>query len=363
MLKPLARKDISLGCDPEFFFSTKGEIIGAEKVIPKEGIKNIRGKIIIDGVQAEINPAASTCRAYLGRNISECFNELYQKIKNKKGLETNFAQTISVTKKEMDSLSPESKRFGCMPSLNIHNKKAKVGIKDPSKYMFRSAGGHIHVGITGGLNETDGRSLTTLAETKIFKEHPERIINMMDIIVGNTCVLIDRDEGNKERRKTYGRAGEYRKPEHGIEYRTLSNFWLKNYALMSLVMNLSRLAVSIVLRSTKENNYEKEIISKINKKEITKAINENDYTLARKNFDNIKQILIEITKGYHDSPFTEEYLPLFENFIKKGTDYWFKENPILHWIKLKDQGHEKGWESFLRNQVKEDIKKENINTY
>jgi len=27
---------ITMGCDPEFFFSKKGEIIGSEKIIPKD---------------------------------------------------------------------------------------------------------------------------------------------------------------------------------------------------------------------------------------------------------------------------------------------------------------------------------------
>ena len=57
----------SMGCDPEFFLKDKeGSTIGSEKFIPKGGIRVGGSKFIIDGVQAELNPAPSTCRALLG---------------------------------------------------------------------------------------------------------------------------------------------------------------------------------------------------------------------------------------------------------------------------------------------------------
>ena len=69
---------ISLGCDPEFFFSKKGKVIGSEKVLPENGLCDSSGygKIVMDGVQAEINPSPSTCRASLGYNIRNCFTNI-----------------------------------------------------------------------------------------------------------------------------------------------------------------------------------------------------------------------------------------------------------------------------------------------
>jgi hypothetical protein len=229
--------------------------------------------------------------------------------------------------------------------------------------MSRSAGGHIHI----GKNTPTG----TKAD-KIFKKTPERLVNMLDIIVGNTCVLLDRSEGNKKRRETYGRAGEYRLPTHGLEYRTLSNFWLKDYALMSFVMSMTRLAVSIVVTSTPKNNIEKEILSKIKIKDITKAINENNFALAQENFSKIQKILTEITQPtkdkygrkiqYENSPITENTLELFNHFTKKGIDYWFKGNIIKNWIEYRSNKKiQMGRESFLKTVVKEDKLKETIN--
>lgn len=353
----LKHKTISFGCDPEFFFTVQGKTIGAEKIIPKKGIKykaktthNTEGgytakgtesKIIIDGVQAELNPRANTCRANLGNEISQCFRELYKKMQKNKSVKADFSQMIEITQEEMDSLDASSKQFGCMPSYNTYGEN-KIKVKDASKYLKRSAGGHLHIGFV----DTDTE--------KLLNTRTDEVVKVLDIILGNTCVLIDRDKGNIERRKNYGRAGEYRKPKHGLEYRTLSNFWLKSYQLMSFVTGMARLAVCIVA-----SDLTNEITSKVNEKDIQKAINKNDFKLAYKNYNAIKNTLTEITqKG--DYPITKDTQEAFEYFIKMGVDHWFKEDPMEHWIKL-PEGHETGWESFLNKIAKEIKEKQNAN--
>ena len=52
---------VTLGCDPEFFFSKNGAIVGSEKVLDKNGfVVNGSSKFVIDGVQAELNPIPNT---------------------------------------------------------------------------------------------------------------------------------------------------------------------------------------------------------------------------------------------------------------------------------------------------------------
>src|ERR1039458_3045059 len=91
-LKPLLfYQAVSLGCDPEFFFAKGGKVIGSEKVLDAGGIEtkpqdqvanyhpkgeNI-SKFIMDGVQAELNPRPSSCRALLGNEIRACFRDLH----------------------------------------------------------------------------------------------------------------------------------------------------------------------------------------------------------------------------------------------------------------------------------------------
>ena len=85
----LVDKNVVIGCDPEFFFAKKGKIIGAEKVLPEDGLKYVpswgesKSKIIIDGVQAELNPRPNSCRASLADEISQCFKTVSKNFKGR----------------------------------------------------------------------------------------------------------------------------------------------------------------------------------------------------------------------------------------------------------------------------------------
>ena len=139
---------IIFGCDPEFFFTKGGKITGAEKFIPKDGLvidrESVKNpalqegdtKIVIDGVQAELNPRADTCRARLGNELSACFRKLYEELKPK----LDFSGMIEISKDELDGLSEKARQFGCAPSNNVYG-KSKMAIKDASKFYKRSAGG------------------------------------------------------------------------------------------------------------------------------------------------------------------------------------------------------------------------------
>ena len=353
----LKHHTITMGCDPEFFFSQKGKIIGSEKVIPKDGLavldqygNPLNSKIIIDGVQAELNPKEQTCRVFLSNNISRCFKQILETMKTKENpdLSIDFTQTIKVTKEELASLEPENQILGCSPSKNAYNKRNFISVKNGAKYYYRSAGGHIHIGNYAANNDIQ-RAL----------DNPNTLIPLLDIILGNTCVLLDKDPGNIQRRKVYGRAGEYRTPPHGIEYRTLSNFWLKNYKLASFVFGLTRETVNILANSTKEHNYAKEIIKAVKRTDIKKAINKNDFDLALSNFKKIEPIIDKLTKTGEDYylPLNSKNLIDFNFFITKDLNHWFKEDPLKHWT-TPNPTAAGGWEDFLLRTVRSERLKE-----
>jgi len=341
-----------LGSDPEFFYANKqGVVIGSEKVLPKEGISMGEGKIIRDGVQAELNPEPRLCREQLAGNIRSCFQKIKEQMAGKELLYINFKEVVEVSQKEMDELSDESKVFGCAPSNNIYTGKSIIKF-DPKVYRYRSAGGHIHLGkwtksMIGEYNDLTG----IFADINTALDDPKRTVPILDLIVGNTCVLVDRDPLAIERRKVYGKAGEYRTPPHGIEYRTLSNFWLKCYPLMGFVMGLARLAVLIVA-----NDRDKELLSKVKIENVAKAINENNFELAYKNFKKIEKPLLDmIPDGFDNSiPITKNTIKEFKHFLTKDLSYWFKEDSLEHWVNLNISGHN-GWEGFIQNFVRKDM--------
>ncbi len=331
MTNNLATPALTFGCDPEFFLEENGKIVGAEKLIDIDKGASVAfgSQIIVDGVQAELNPASSYCREILAGHIQRCLSEVRNIIAAKRpNMKANFSTTVEVNPEEMDSLDPKSRMFGCAPSFSVaKEKKPEI---DGSTYPFRSAGGHIHL----GAREGNAQALKALREYR-------PMVNLLDILVGNTCVLIDRAEGSKKRREVYGRAGEYRTPSYGLEYRSLSNFWLRAYPLMSFVMSLSRLAVAVRTNSTVLHSYERQLLRRVSITDIRRAINENDYDLALRNFEKIKPWLMKINMP--NSPLSAHNMADFEYFVSKGIDHWFKDDPITHWTTKRRYG----WENFL----------------
>lgn len=327
---------ITIGCDPEFFFTKDGKIVGAERVLPENGIKSKKSTIIIDGVQAELNPTPHIERADLGNEIADCFRKLRATMLMNK-VKIDFSTTVTVDEKELESLSDKAKQFGCAPSKSASGAKAMT-IKDASKYLYRSAGGHLHLG-----------NYANNVEVQAVLDNPEYLVPILDIIVGNTCVLLDRSEGNIERRKVYGRAGEYRTPPHGVEYRTLSNFWLQSYQLMDLVTGLARQSIQICA-----DGYAEKIRGAVNMDEVVKAINENDFDLAKSNFMKVLPILLEITPKANIFPIHKGNVTEFGHFIDKGIEYWFGNDPMKNWVSLR-RGKEVGFGEYLSTSVNKDM--------
>ena len=277
-----------LGCDPEFFFTKDGKVIGSERVLPEGGLKadsDIKPFVTIDGIQVELNPRPSSCRALIFNELSLAFRKI-KELMVAQGLEANFGRTIKMEKDELMALSEGARRLGCAPSIsNVDKDRDLARIVRGRVVKTRSAGGHIHIGT--------GRSPHAFADwTESFKGKEQLVISLMDIMVGNTCVMIDTNPDNKKRRRLYGRAGEYRLPEHGIEYRTLSNFWLTHVSLASLVFGMTWQVASVVIHDSKypADTWGDKFLAAVDMRDIVKAINENDVDLARSNWEKVKQV-------------------------------------------------------------------------
>lgn len=358
----ISSRSVTLGCDPELFLMRKGKVIGSEKVVPEEGLHHKpypkekfpsysqgdwalkQYEVIRDGVQVELNPAPGTCRESLGQQISGCLKQLHARLTTMKDINISFKATVTVPQRELLSLSEKSRILGCAPSLNIYAPSSIT--VDPITYRKRSGGGHIHLGIN---NYGPQNNLP-----------PDRLVALLDILLGNTCVMIDRDRQAATRRKVYGRAGEYRTPPHGVEYRTLSNFWLRHFSLMSFVFGVARQCVYILDNSLrtdflKRQGYgkvwgglEADLLSRVDMKKVQKAINTNNLKLAKENWQGVRSFIEE-----HIPPdatgLASDQLTSFDTFLakieEKGIEYWFPDDPLKGWLHFNYKG--KGWESFI----------------
>lgn len=351
---------ICMGCDPELFFERGGQIIGAEKVLPGEtmattlanGWGNSKG-VVLDGVQVELNPTPSHCRANLGNSLQASFRTLRAHLASMPEIKASFRSVVEVDKVELDSLSDKAKRLGCAPSLNHYDKNASISV-DPATYRKRSAGGHIHVGLS--------------TYNPNLMPHREELVPLMDVLVGLPSVLIDRDPNAAERRQVYGRAGEHRLPAHGVEYRTLSNYWLRSYPLMSFVMGMARMAVSVLGTKylTKGPNIyapdpsgkwdaPAELLSRVDLSMVRDAINGNDLKLAKKAYEPVRAFIKESAPPTMDLGLRADNLDAFDHFVEmveqKGIEYWFPQDPIEHWSNMPEGHARTGWEAFLAGHV------------
>lgn len=330
-----------LGCDPELFIADKnGRIVGAERVIPQEGLGAVPGsqppRVVLDGVQVELHPSTSTCRQSLGYFIGRTFLSLRDALKAKPGYQVSFEPVVEVSAKELSELSDAARILGCSPSFNGLRPDAKVKVSKRNERL-RSAGGHLHFGLGDARRS---RIHQNKAETR-------QLVNLFDILVGLPSVLLDRAPGQERRRLIYGRANEYRLPGHGIEYRTLSNFWLRHYVLMSFVFAQGRQAISI-------HHYHSKLAAHLQKilpaAKVERAINRNSLGLALPLWNRLKGFYRdhgnECYSGLAASNLTQ-FDALASDIRDFGIEAVFPTNPMDSWCGIESKGLGAGFEAFI----------------
>jgi len=245
---------IKLGCDPEVFMADleghlKASIgrIGGTKDYPLPLPIGEGFAVQEDNVAMEFNiPPASGAREYV-ENIQKALSFLAEGIKNRYNYKIVPISAASWPQEELNS--PQAQTFGCDPDFNAWTgtKNPRPKADDPN---LRSCGGHVHVGYAD--RTFDGKAL----------------IKNMDATLGVCSVLMD--EGEK-RRLLYGKRGAYRDKPYGVEYRTLSNFWIFNPKLNEWIWRNTERAVAAVESQFPIDEYDEP---------IRQAIDNNDKSMA-----------------------------------------------------------------------------------
>jgi len=114
----------------------------------------------------------------------------------------------------------EAKELGCDPDYNAWGDC--VNPKPDGDVSFRTASGHVHIGWTEGEDITDD------AHHNMAKA----VVKQLDFFLGLPSLLFDADT---KRRDMYGKAGAYRCKSYGVEYRVLSNVWVRDANLQKWV--------------------------------------------------------------------------------------------------------------------------------
>lgn len=211
---------ILVGCDPEVFVKKNGVFQSAWNLI-KGDKKNPqpvrRGAVQVDGMALEFNidPAATEDEFCI--NVQDVFAQLKAMVPE---FEVVAVPVAHFTEEYMKKQPAASLELGCDPDYNGWT--GEVNIKPNGQRPMRTASGHVHIGWT---NVDD-----PMSEAHLFQAN--MAVRQLDFFLGLPSLEYDKDT---ERREMYGKAGCCRYKKYGVEYRTLSNAWLRSEKLMRWV--------------------------------------------------------------------------------------------------------------------------------
>lgn len=293
-------KKYTRGTDPEFFLIDRktGKFISAIPYI--EGVKSEEqrlpsgGTVIRDNVALEFaTPPVSGEEDFI-ESIRTCIKEVRKLIPKKFAI-----GAIPSGLFEDDQLDhPEAQEFGCSPDFCAWEVKQNEPPRAEDSAL-RTCGGHIHVGHVEG----DGNEFLLDPWGKV------KTVKVMDAIHGVISAMLDNSPEALRRKELYGKAGCHRPTHYGVEYRTLSNYWLKSPHLVRLMDLLTDDALKIMRDGANE-----ELIESIGESRVRKIIDENDVKDAEAVFEKYLRPLL-----------SKRSVELFEECRTKVEKYDFEQ--------------------------------------
>lgn len=219
-----ALRVISYGCDPEIFVRNKaGDVcsaigqFGGTKQAPKP-IK-VLGKgfaVQEDNVLVEFNIPPAKDGAEFISHVQRTV-DLLAKRAARKGL--SFTQGSAFSLKPEYLQDQAALVFGCEPDFNAYTAQANPAPRAEDKNL-RSAGGHIAFGLEW---ESSPGWFENYHNAPTSSTYQRMVVQKLDYLLGIPSILLD---DGQLRKQLYGKAGAFRPKEFGVEYRTLSNFWI-----------------------------------------------------------------------------------------------------------------------------------------
>lgn len=214
---------VTLGADPEVFIVNKEGVPWGAAQTEVTGTKEKPqprpyGAIQVDGLALEYNIHPVDNIEDWVRLHKEAMVDV-ETFAKKIGCRISTASLLHFDKYiETTKPDPEGDEllFGCDPDFNADTLKENVMPDVSEDIKFRTTGGHIHIGIEK-WEELHG------GDKDIANMMAARIVKALDLLLGVPSVSLD---NGFERKKLYGKAGAYRVKPYGVEYRTLSNFWV-----------------------------------------------------------------------------------------------------------------------------------------
>lgn len=284
------KKKITFGADPEFHLmdllthkvTSALSVLKTTKAAPIDLGDGI--KLYADNALAE----AAFPPAVGPEAITEQIRDVFIRIIERIGKTHDLLHQAYITYPKEELADKSLWEAGCNPNYDAWNEN-----RQNAAAKFRDGGRtgsfHLHIG-HDGLDTMDKKV---------------QMVKLMDIVVGCASVIFDRDPTAMKRRELYGRAGENRSTDYGIEYRVLGNSPLHSPITTRLVWDLTQYAVDRFDAGEAEA-----MIEAVGSGRVTLAINTCDKTKAREVLDIIalpNKLMLRCEQDNDLATFREEW--------------------------------------------------------
>lgn len=267
----MSKVALTIGADPEFFILNRATrephpicgLLGGHKDAPAPMTGLPKGFFHQeDNVMAEFNiPPVNNSISAFYENIRAGLHYIMEKINKGTSMyefSTSCEHLFPITQLKM---YPNAFEFGCSPDYDGHDSGLVIPAPNTDKLtdgtgQWRFAGGHIHFGYSVDIP-------------------PFIMAQFCDLFIGLASLGYD---SQKKRRALYGSPGRFRPTAYGLEYRTLSNFWLFDTSgLQSIWNGITRLEQLINRPVTQCQT----LYGRIPWEDVKRAISSNDRDLGR----------------------------------------------------------------------------------
>jgi hypothetical protein len=270
-MEVLMAHKILVGCDPELFMFRAGRPVSAHGVIKgtkHEPFKVQHGAVQVDGTALEFNIDPAENLGDWMFNIDAVMDQLRKMVPDDADI---LAEPVAEYGFEyMKTLPREAVELGCEPDFNAWENGA-VNEKPDVDAPFRTGSGHVHIGWTDGASIYDiTHSDSCILATK-----------QLDFSLGLGSLLFDKDV---KRRVLYGSAGSFRPKSYGVEYRVLSNAWLRSSKLMEWVFNTTQKAIGDLMDGKYYGNEIKDL-------DVRELIKNGQGNMSDSSIENVLRVL------------------------------------------------------------------------
>jgi hypothetical protein len=225
-------QNLLIGADPELFVTSNGALVSAHGMIPgtkAEPHPVSRGAVQVDGLALEFNIEPARDKGEFVTSVLDVMSTLRSMVPEKYDFTVEPAMTVPDD--VLTTAPEEALELGCDPDFNAYSMNANE--RPAAGSTIRTAAGHVHVGWTDNQYDYDD-------DMRSHFHDAAGLTKQLDASLGLWSLSHDDDT---VRRSMYGKAGAFRPKPYGMEYRVLSNFWLKSEELMEEVYDITKRAV------------------------------------------------------------------------------------------------------------------------